>query len=334
MRADETSWPYNNPGGDEPDWAAGDGHPSWPANGNGQDWTAGDDSWPANGNGQDWTAGDDSWPVNGNGNGQDWPYGEDHPSYPANGNGQDWTAGDDRWPANGNGPAWPYGEDHPSWPAGGNTQDWPRAGGGPDMSRREPAAALHHDPRVPTAPPPPGAPVARVRVPANGGQDGAQQRPGPRGAAGPAGAPYYEVAFGEGRVQVLVPSADQDFPSGVRPGTGEMPQLAVEDPAELLDPVRRDSGAFRDADSVRLAERILADADSQAADIKQQALDHANAIRAAAEQEAEDVRRQAAFQAEAIREAATREADELRAGAIRLSAELGQVAAYVTRTLT
>ena len=60
MRADETSWPYNNPGGDEPDWAAGDGHPSWPASGNGQDWTAGDDSWPANGNGQDWTAGDDS----------------------------------------------------------------------------------------------------------------------------------------------------------------------------------------------------------------------------------------------------------------------------------
>ena len=67
MRADETSWPYNNPGGDEPDWAAGDGHPSWPANGNGQDWTAGDDSWPANGDGQDWTAGDDNWPVNGNG---------------------------------------------------------------------------------------------------------------------------------------------------------------------------------------------------------------------------------------------------------------------------
>ena len=83
MRADETSWPYHNPGGDEPDWAAGDGHPSWPANGNGQDWTAGDDNWPANGNGQDWTAGDDSWPVNGNGNRQDWPYGEDHPSYPA-----------------------------------------------------------------------------------------------------------------------------------------------------------------------------------------------------------------------------------------------------------
>src|SRR5215472_3540571 len=152
MRADETSWPYNNPGGDEPDWAAGDGHPGWPANSNGQD----------------------------------WPYGEDHPSYPVGGAGQNWTAGDDSWPVNGNGPAWPYGDDHPSWPAGGNTQDWPRADGGPAAPRREPAAALHHDPRVPTATPP--APVARVRVPADGGPDGAQQRPGPRDAAGPPGA--------------------------------------------------------------------------------------------------------------------------------------------------
>ena len=214
---------------------------------------------------------------------------------------------------------------------------------------------MHHDPRVPMAPPPPAAPVSRVRVPASGEPDGAHLRSGPQGAAGPAGAPYYEVAYGEGRVQVLVPSADQDYPSDVRAGTREMPQLAAQSPAELLDPVRQDAGAFRDADSVRLAERILADADSQATGIKQQALDHANAIRDAAEreaeevrqqaayqadalrgaeQEAEEIRRQAAEQADAIREAATREADELRAGAIRLSAELGQVAAYVTRTLT
>ena len=238
MRADETSWPYPNPGGDEPDWAAGDGQPSWPGDGNGQDWTAGDDSWPAGGNAQDWTAGDDNWP----GNGQDWPYGEDHPSYPAGGIRQDWAASDASWAGPGNaGPSWPYGEDHPSWPAGGNAQDWPRADGGPAAPRREPAAAMHHDPRVPTATPP--APVARVRVPADGGPDGAQQRPGPRGAAGPPGAPYYEVAFGEGRVQVLVPPADQDYPSGVRAGTGQMPRLAPEGPAEMLDPVGQDTRA-------------------------------------------------------------------------------------------
>src|SRR5215831_3084338 len=158
MRADETSWPYHNPGGDEPDWTAGDGHSSWPGDGNGQDWTAGDDSWPANGNGQEWTAGDDNWPVNGNGNGQNWPYGEDHPSYPA----------------------------------GGNGQDWPRADGGPAAPRREPAAQMHHDPGVRMAPPPP--PVSRFRVQATGEPDRSQQRSGPRGAADPAGAPYYEVA--------------------------------------------------------------------------------------------------------------------------------------------
>src|SRR5207344_1529330 len=168
MRADDTSWPYHDPGSDAPDWAAG---------GNGQDWTAGDDSWPG-------------------------------------GNGQDWTAGDDSWSAGGNPPGWPYGEDHPSWPAGSDHPGWPRAGGGSASQGREPAAALHHDPRSPTAPPP--APVARrVRVPAGGGPEGTQQwsaQPGP--AAGTAPPPYYEVAFGEGRVQLLAPSANQDWPAG------------------------------------------------------------------------------------------------------------------------
>jgi hypothetical protein len=96
-------------------------------------------------------------------------------------------------------------------------------------------------------------------------------------------------------------------------------------------------------DPVRLAERILSDADLEAAAIKQQAQGHAAAIRQAAEREAsqvhhaereaEQIRRQAAYQASQIRDAAAREADELRAGAIRLSAELGHVAEYVTRTL-
>jgi len=134
-----------------------------------------------------------------------------------------------------------------------------------------------------------------------------------------------------------------------------MPHLTGERQAELHDPLRQDAGGFQNADSVRLAERILSDADSQAAGIRQEALDQANAIREAAEREADEVRRQAAYQvdaareaereaeeikrqaeyqANAIREAAAREADELRAGAIRLSAELGQVAAYVTRTFT
>ncbi|MGN6174640.1 MAG: hypothetical protein ACTHPS_17100 [Streptosporangiaceae bacterium] len=186
-------------------------------------------------------------------------------------------------------------------------------------------------------------PGARMRVPADGGPDGAAQWSGQH-AAGAAPPSNYEVAFGNGPVQVLLPSAGQEWPAG-----------AGEGPAELHDPVQQDAGGFQNADSLRLAERILSDADSQAAGIRQEALDQANAIREAAGREADEVRRQAAYQADAareaeraaeeikrqaeyqanaIREAAAREADELRAGAIRLSAELGQVAAYVTRTLT
>ncbi|HEY3035721.1 MAG TPA: hypothetical protein VGJ54_13830 [Streptosporangiaceae bacterium] len=286
-----------------------------------------------------------------------WPYnapGRDDPDWSAdNGSADDgrpdWTAGDDNWPPNGASPGWPYGEDHPSWPASGGS-DWLRAGGGSSPRGREPAAAPRHDPRSPTTLPP--APGPRVRVPADGGPDGAAQWSG-QYAAGAAPPSNYEVAFGNGPVQVLLPSAGQEWPAGA--DAGEMPHFAGERPAELHDPVQQDAGGFPNADSVRLAERILSDADTQAAGIRQEALGQANAIREAAEREADEVRRQAAYQvdaareaereaeeikrqaeyqANAIREAAAQEADELRAGAIRLSAELGQVAAYVTRTLT
>ena len=287
-----------------------------------------------------------SWPYNAPGRGDpDWS--ADNGS--ADDGRPDWTAGDDSWPPNGASPGWPYGEDHPSWPASGGP-DWPRADGGSPPRGREPAAAPRHDPRSPTTLPP--APGPRVRVPADGGPDGAAQWSG-QYAAGSAPPSNYEVAFGSGPVQVLLPSAGQEWPAGA--DAGEMPHFAGERPAELHDPGQQDAAGFPNADSVRLAERILSDADSQAAGIRQEALGHANAIREAAEREADEVRRQAAYQvdaareaeraaeeikrqaeyqANAIREAAAREADELRAGAIRLSAELGQVAAYVTRTLT
>jgi len=81
------------------------------------------------------------------------------------------------------------------------------------------------------------------------------------------------------------------------------------------------------------AAAIRQDADREAAQVRRQAA-HQAERGLEAERAAEEIRKQAAYQAEAMREAAEREADELRAGAIRLSAELGQVAAYVTRTLT
>jgi hypothetical protein len=275
MRADPAGWPYQDPGGDDPDWTGGGDHPHW-------------------------------------------------------------TSGDDSWPAGGARPGWPYGEDHPSWPVGRDHPDWPRAGGSAVPGREAPA--MHYDGRRRAAAPP--APAARVRVPAEDGPDEAQPWSGQQAAAA-----YYDVSAGDGWVQVLLPDAS----------IGQLPQIAASEQAGLLDPVRRDTGGLRGEDSVRLTERILSDADSQAAGIRQEAMEQASAIREAAEREAEEIRRQTAYeadaareaerkaeelkwqaaeQAEAMREAAEREADELRADAIRLAAELGQVAAYVTRTLT
>jgi hypothetical protein len=373
MRADDASWPYHDPSGEDPDWTPAGGrsgwaagidhpsdidHPSFPAGGNGRNRAAGDDSWPSGGG--NWPYGEEhpSWPAD-DSRPAGWPYGEDHPSWPAGNTGPNWTAGDDSWVAgneswtagdegwmagNGGEPDWPYGEDHPSWPAGG-----PGGGGGPAAPRREPEPTMHHDTRRAVAPR--QAPAGRVRGPATGGPDAAPQWAGP----GDVAAPGLEAVAGNGPVQVLAPSAGQDWAAGGRVSTGELRRITGESAAEMPDPFGQAAGGFHNSDSVRLAERILSDADTQAAGIKQEALEHASAIREAAEREADEVRRQAAYQAEslrdaereaeqikrraaeqadAIREAATREADELRAGAIRLSAELGQVAAYVTRTLT
>jgi hypothetical protein len=226
MRADPAGWPYQDPGGDDPDWTGGNDHP-------------------------------------------------------------DWTSHDDNWPPGGAAPGWPYGEDHPSWPAGSDHPDWPRGGGSALLGRGP--SAKHYDGHWPPEP--------AAWVPATDGLDEVQQWSGQQAAA---------------------------------------------------------PGGFRSEDSVQLADRIMSDAGTVAASVRQEAMEQADAIREAAEREAEEIRRQAAYeadaareaewraeelkrqaaeQAEAMREAAFREADELRADAIRLSAELGEVAAYVTRTL-
>jgi vacuolar-type H+-ATPase subunit H len=260
-----------------------------------------------------------------------WPYSDsDEPGWP-------YSAEEDR-------PSWPYpgGQDHPSWPAGGGGSAVPR----------EPAAALPDDDRWQTAA------AMRMRVPAGRARDGTQRRSGHRPtAAGPVPRGNYEIPSGDGRTQVAPgePAAGQQWAAPRVAGVREVLQLPREGPAELLDPLRRDPGGFCNTDSIRLAERILSEADEQAAEMMREARDQAAAIRQdaereaaqvrrqaahqaerglEAEREAEEIRKQAAHQAEAMREAAEREADELRADAIRLSAELGQVAAYVTRTLT
>ena len=243
-----------------------------------------------------------------------WPYQD------PDDNGPGWT-GDDARVAGRVTPGWPYGEDHPSWPAGSTGPNWTAGDGGWPAADASPAWPYGEDhPSWPA---------------------GSDHPDWPRGG----GAAYYDVPAEDDWDQILHPAAS----------TGQLSQITANGPAEPLDPAWLDTEGLQGEDSLRLTQRILSDADSEAAAITQEALEQASAIREAAEREAEEIRRQAACeadaareaervagelkrqaaeQAEAMREAAEREADELRADAIRLSAELGEVAAYVTRTLT
>jgi hypothetical protein len=90
----------------------------------------------------------------------------------------------------------------------------------------------------------------------------------------------------------------------------------------------------RTADPAWLAGRFLSVADAKATEITREASGQAAAIRAAAELDAAEIRRQASEQAEAIRAAAEIEAAEARTAVMTMSAELGQLAAYVTESLT
>jgi hypothetical protein len=113
-----------------------------------------------------------------------------------------------------------------------------------------------------------------------------------------------------------------------------MPRFGRAGTAEIVDdPIQREAEALWEADSGRLAQRILSDADRQAIQIRQQASAQAAATLAAAERETAEVRQQAAAQAAATLAAAEREAAGLRAAVMRMAAELGTVAEYVTESL-
>jgi hypothetical protein len=266
---------------------------------------------------------------------ESWPYppGEDQPSWPASGQNADWSFPEGQaqpgWPPEGDFPGPPaggsdaggqLGEDHPSRPAGDAIRSTPRARGGPALPRPRTPEGPHQDRRTL---PGRSATAGRAQVPESGAPDWTPRRSGPQ--AHLAGPQAYPGAVNAGGGQALLA---EDPPIGRRPANGEPGWLA---------------------------ERILADADQEAAAIKQQALDVADAIRQAAERraeqirqraawragqvrdaewEAEQIRRQAAHRVGRVREAAARDAGELRAAAIRLSAELGRVAEYVTGSLT
>jgi hypothetical protein len=282
----------------------------------------------------------------------DWScFGNDHPSWPVGSEGPGWPqpgADYPSWPAGAGGADWPQpGADYPSWPAGAPGGGWAAERGGSAWPRQEALVVQHHDERWQTSGRP--APVATAPVPATRSGYPARRHAGAHAKTwsaqlartqDTATQTYYELAFGDGRLQVMLtepPKADQDWATGIH-----------------ARPLEADD--LRNSDAVRVAERILSDADYQAAEIKREASTQATAIREAAEQDAAEIRqqasvhavpvreaaereaaeikKQAAAQAAAIREAAGREAAELRAHLLDMSAELSRVAAYVTESLT
>jgi hypothetical protein len=225
---------------------------------------------------------------------------------------------------------------------------------------------VHHDPvpgqAVAQVPPARGR---HVRAPAGYSEPaGATGEPQQRWSAqlarstGPIPQTYYDLDFGDGRLQVMLtetPGADPGWAGPAAHG-GNLLQLPGPGTAGQPGPVSWDTEGYARTDSVRLAERVLADADQQAAAIRQEATSQAVAIRhtaeqeateikqraaaeaapirEAAEQEATEIKRQAAAQVAAIREAAEREIAELRATVLAMSDELTRVATYVTESLT
>jgi hypothetical protein len=99
-------------------------------------------------------------------------------------------------------------------------------------------------------------------------------------------------------------------------------QFAVEQVGERVDPVRQQVEDLWNADSIRLAERILTEAGDQAAEIV-----------TTAEHKAAEITQSAADRAAATVTTAEREAAEMRAATTKMTVELGRVAAYVVENL-
>ena len=206
--------------GDADDAGAGARGPGWPYADH-PSWPAGDPGPPVGATvGYGRTTGSDS---------QDWPY-PDHPSWPASSPGRPLTPDHPSWPANDIGRPL-TGDDYPSWPASGPGSGWagpdgPLPGGGAGLPQREglePAPAVHHDPGQAVAQVPP-ARGRHVRVPAgySGAAGSAGETPQRWSAhlartTGPIPQTYYDLDFGDGRLQVMLtetPGADPGWAPG------------------------------------------------------------------------------------------------------------------------
>jgi hypothetical protein len=131
--------------------------------------------------------------------------------------------------------------------------------------------------------------------------------------------------------------------TGPTPGGGDIaprtgPMLR-ERAAVVIDLVRPEDdrrpgpGQIWDGGSAQLASWILTEANQQAAEIRHEARDQATTSLSDAKQEAAELIRQAADQAAAKIEAAELQAAQLTAAVVKLSADLGGMAAYVAENL-
>jgi hypothetical protein len=203
-----------------------------------------------------------------------------------------------------------------------------RAIGSSASARREPPASQHDDPRG-QAGSPSGRGPQGGRAAANWGPSGAPTpesfdrapswSPQAAGPAGPASQARNADIYGQLPVMVTDAPLRRQAATDLQARPEYLPPYAGADAAELADPARRQAEDPWSADSVQLAQQILAEADDQA-----------TATLAAAERQAADMRRRASDQAAATLADAEQQAAELRAAVIRMSAELGEVAAYVT----
>jgi hypothetical protein len=233
------------------------------------------------------------------------------------------------------GPSWtpPY-DDYPSWPAsGGPGPDRPPPAIEAGRPGRGPRPVVHQQPGryAPSPSAPPAGPSTRGQTWAAHLVQ-AHDAPATRIREDAARTRQIQVVLTESSVSHREASTGQMTHA---PGLFQVPDYR---PA-------RPSGPTPIEDAVRLANRILADADAQAAAIRQEASARAEETRGAAEQEAARIREQAAAEAHATRAAAEQEAariradasahaEQTRAAAEQASVELRQVAAYVRQNVT
>jgi len=233
--------------------------------------------------------------------------------------------------APGRGPA-----DNPAGPGGRPSRlqqqaaTWPSPGSppGPPARARPPAQSHDRGQALPSQYPlARGNPAARTRPAGPGYETPRGYQPDPRHGPGP--------GYGHGRQPGPGYESGWDYSvdgySG--PGTGRSPAHRAAGSAGMASPQE----AFPDGEAWparhREAGQAVTVAEDRAAMITREAWDQAAAIRRAAEQEAAAIQRHAADQAGAIRRTAEHEAAQLRSVLMTMSADLGQMAAYVTEYL-